>query len=124
MRAGDRRSGLSDQCWQRWWRLDGSPAGSAGLHLLHVLHDLLLDLGHLLGGAELEVFGSGLGPLEVSGRHVEGWRFPAGSPPTSSWTPTRWPARGRWARRDPVLPTEHDDGSRTATSSPALAHTM
>src|SRR4051812_21350326 len=43
-------------------------AGLAGLHLLHVLHDLLLDLGHLLGGAELEVFGPGLGPLEVPRR--------------------------------------------------------
>jgi len=32
----------------------------------------LLDLGILLGRAELEVFGSRLGALEVAGRHVEG----------------------------------------------------
>jgi hypothetical protein len=50
----------------------GAYVDSAGLHLLHVLHDLLLDLGHLLGGAELEILRSGLGPLEVPGRHVEG----------------------------------------------------
>jgi len=31
------------------------------LHRLHVLHDLLLDLGVLLGGAELQIFRPGLG---------------------------------------------------------------
>ena len=39
----------------------GEARDSAGLHRLHVLHDLLLDLGHLLGGAELEVLGPGVG---------------------------------------------------------------
>jgi hypothetical protein len=54
----------------------GEARDSAGLHRLHVLHDLLLDLGHLLGGAELEVLGPGVGSSCLMG---DGCGNPGGS---------------------------------------------
>src|SRR3954452_16401992 len=42
------------------------------LHLPHVAHDRLVDRSQLIGRAELEVLGSGVGALEVSAFHVEG----------------------------------------------------
>ena len=48
-----------------------SGRGSAGLHRLHVPHDLLLHFGVFLGRAELQILVPGFSALKMAGRDIE-----------------------------------------------------